>query len=1009
MLKYFSNKKTLILLILLILTVLGITIFNKLPVDIFPNLNYPLFNIITHYPGGSPEDIETLITRPIENQLNGLNHVRRITSFSKEGLSQVTVEFDWGTDIKFARQIVSQGISLVSNKLPESAVPTIENLGSNLQEIMGFGAIPVNNINLSQLKFLIKTRIANHLRSIPGVLRVEEIGGSKEVFEVTPNVRSLIQYGISITDIKRSIINNNIQFMAGYYNEAYKDYAIRCLGNIKSIDDIKNIPVKNDNIGPILMSDIAIVKNSSLPKRYAVFINGKEGIAFSIFKNKDANTLKVTKSVNKKIAKLMPLYSKKMKIIKYYDQSELINEATNNIKNNILIGGLLVILILFFFIGKFKDALLVSFTIPLIVIISFIFFGMEHLTMNMITLGAIAVAIGMIVDDSIIVLENVERHKEEGENGLNAIKNGVKEIFGPDLTGTLTTISAFIPFIFLSGLVGIFTKPFGLILITMLLVSLFISLTFIPLFISGKSNGKIGKKNNFFPKFYQLNHNLLKKFLKRKGLVIILLILLFIISTGFLVFSKVSFLPQIDEGAILLEYVAPPGTSLKESVKIGNILGNIALKNRSVKTVYQRTGSEGGTFQVEPVNRGELVIKLIDRKKRKKQIFQVIKDLKKESDKIPGIITFYHQVTQEKLDEATSGLPSAFGITVFGKDYNKLIDIANKIEKIAKNTKGVGNIINNTKYKVPELRILPVKEMLYSYGLSINDIFNQLKPYLGGEIVTNIIKNEKSIPVFLKVPMENNLNYIKNIPVKVSNEDFIPLDKFVKIQKYYGVNSIKHINLQRAITLPTEVDGSVQNVIKRLLKKIKNIKIPKGYFIQFGGQFELYLSTIKKFILYSIIAILLIYMIMAFQFGNYIHPLVILFEIPFSFMGAFIAMEITRQQLNLSFFIGLITLMGISVNNGIVLIDYINKRRKEGMSREKAIFIATKLRLRPIFLTAITSIIALFPISLGLGIGSRIHQPLAIAVIGGLVLNIFLTLNVLPVIYVLFEDLFHKK
>ncbi len=1014
MIEYLSERTYLVLIVLLILVVGGLYALRQLPVDLFPNLNYPLLNVITHYPGGSPQDIETLITRPIETQMSGLQDVRRISSVSREGLSQVTVEFDWGVDAKDARQRVAQALSMVSSNLPQGAVPVIENIGSSLQEIMDFGVTVENGrMDLGQLKYYIRTEVVNQLKAVKGIARIEVLGGRDEAFVVQPKPLALIRNKLSLSDLRKRIASNNIQEMAGYIEKEYQDYAVRGLGNVEDIEGLKNIVVKNINGIPLLLKDIATVKWGYLPQRYTVHINGQEGLAFSIFKNPSANTIEVAREINQKLSEIKKTLPPGITITNFYDQSEIIREASNNLKSNILEGGLLVTMVLFLFLGTFQDALLVAFSIPLSAIISFLFFRLAHLSLNMITLGAMAVAVGMVVDDSIIILENILRHRAMGKTPLQSSIDGLKEIKGPSITGTLTTVAAFIPFLFLSGIGGRFAAPFGWVIAIILLVSLGISLTIIPIFLSRRREYKerTPVAAVALSHFIHFNQKILRLFLRKKNWVIFTVIAVFILSAGLLVFSPISFLPQVDEGAILMEYVLPPGTSLSESNRIGGELEKIIMRDPDVKTVYRRTGSEATSYQIEPVNRGELVIRLCPRHSRKRGIFQIIKDLKSVTDQIPGLITLWHQVTSEKMDESFSGLPTIFGITLYGEDYDTLLKYSQKIEKLASQTKGVGNVINNTKYRVPELQVKPIPDQMARYGLSSKEIMDELKLYMGGEIVSWVVKGEKAIPIFLKGEShaKAQVDGIGDIMVRIPHGGYVPLSKLTKVSTYYGANSITHINLQRAITLPMEVEGGAFGKVSRRLKAgIKKLHLPPGYFVEFGGQYRSLLDALKGFAAFAIISILIVYLIMSVHLGNAIHPLAIMFELPLSFIGAFIAISVSRQPLSISFFIGLITLIGVSVNNGIVLIDYVNKRRKLGMEREQAIEQACRVRTRPILLTALTSVLALFPISLGLGIGSKIHQPLAICVMGGLLVNTILTLNVLPVVYCVLEDLFKR-
>ena len=854
----------------------------------------------------------------------------------------------------------------------------------------------------------------NQLKSVKGIARIEVIGGRDEAFVVQPGQSNLMNNKLSMSQLRDVLAANNIQEMAGYTEKEYKDYAVRGLGNIENIDELRNVVIRNSAGRTLLLNNIAAVKRGYLPQRYTVHINGREGVALAVFKNPDANTIEVARGVNQKIAEIEQTLPPGVAITNFYDQSEIIGEASNNLNSNILVGGILVFILLLLFLGKFRNALLIAISIPLSAIVAFLFFRSGHLSLNMITLGAMAVAVGMVVDDSIIILENIIRHRSMGKSSLQSAMDGLKEIRGPSISGTLTTVAAFIPFIFLSGIGGRFTAPFAWVMSIILLISLAVSITIIPIFLA-RQKKYIERKPiaaGSIAAFIEFNHKILRTFLHHKKWVIFAVILIFIISAGLLAFSPVSFLPQVDEGAILMEYVLPPGTSLNESDRIGGELEKIIMQSPDVKTVYRRTGSEATSYQVEPVNRGELVIRLLPRNSRRKGIFQIIDELKKSTDQIPGLITLYHQVTAEKMDESFSGLPTIFGITLYGDDYDTLLKYSEEIENLASATKGVGNVINNTKYKVPELQIRPIPEQMAHYGLSSKDVMDELRLHLGGEVVSWVIKGEKTIPIFLKGKNDakSNADDIGKIRIKTPDGNYVPLSHLTTVSTYYGANSITHINMQREITLPAEVDGgNIGGVIRRLKQGIAKLHLPQGYFVEFGGQYKSLMDMLKDFAIFALISLLIVYLIMSIQLGNTIHPLAIMFELPLSFIGAFIAIALSRQPLNISFFIGLITLIGVSVNNGIVLIDYVNRGRKAGMNREQAIAEACKVRTRPILLTALTSVLALFPISLGLGIGSKIHQPLAICVMGGLLVNTILTLNVLPVIYSVIEDIFKRK
>jgi multidrug efflux pump subunit AcrB len=803
---------------------------------------------------------------------------------------------------------------------------------------------------------------------------------------------------LSINSIKEKIKNENVQLLGGYLNKHHLDFAISGDGKIKNIDDIKNIAIAKN----LYLKDIASITYGKIPQRYLVHLNGKEGIALLVFKNQNANTINVIDNLDRKIENIQNSLPKGMKIIKLYDQSKLIKDSSSSLKDDILIGIVLVFIMMLLFLGNIGNSLYVALSVPIIAIVTLIVMNFYGLSLNMITIGAVAVAIGMVVDDSIIILESILRHREMGKTPMQASIDGTKEIAWADVSGTLTTVAAFIPFIFIGSLAGKFTEPFAVVLSVMLLLSLIISLSIIPAFMAHKKNVVLKKPIAYkFVNFIQIYvSKLIRIFEQRKKLVFTISTIFLLGSAGTLAFLPISFLPQIDEGSILLEYHLPPGTSLKESNKVANKIESLILDNKNVSTVYRRTGSDSESFSLEPVNQGELIIQL--KNKRNDSIFKVMKELREKTDSMPGLITIYHQVTAEKLDESMTGLPAVFALCIYGSDYDKLLVIANKVEKVSKNIPGIAAVVNNTKYKVPQLIINPKKDILARYGVSSNDILNSVRLNILGQRVGDVINKQTIVPIFLKSKSVSNIDtkYLKNTLIKTS-QGYIPLKVLASISQVNGSSQIEHINMQRVVTLPMEVDGNIQGIVNKLFTKIG--KLDEGYFVTFEGQYKELINMAIKFGFLSIIGAFLIYIIMALQLGNARHPFAILLNLPFLFSGAFITMFITHSEVNLSFFIGLITLMGVGVNNGIVLIDYINKLRAAGIERIDAIHEAVKVRTRPILLTVLTAIIGMLPISFGIGLGSQMQQSLAISVIGGLFANTFFTLTVLPLLYIIFD------
>lgn len=997
MLKDYLKHPAAMVLILVMLIIGGMYSYTQLSVDLFPDLNYPLVNIITHYEGGSSKDIETLVTRPIETQMRSLQDVRRISSESRPGLSSVTVEFNWGVSSKDARSLVSQALSTALPNLPGGARPVIENLGSALQNIVKYGIIYGKDSAPGSLKNLFELKIANYLKTVPGVNRVEVDGGKDKAYMIYPDQRKLWQNGLDYSAIANKVTANNKQVMAGFMSAYHEDFAITGKGMIPDINALGHVGL---NTSPLYLKDVARVVAGYLPKRYAIYVNGKPGMVMTIYKNAHANTIAVVAGIDQALESVKNLLPAGVKITKVYDQSKVIKDSAVSLRDDILIGIILVAVMMILFLSNLRNSLVVALSVPVIAIVTLIYMDFLGYSLNMITLGAMAVAVGMVVDDSIIIIENIIRHREMGKDAFTAAIDGMKEIATADASGTFTTVAAFIPFLFLSGLGGRFTGPFGAVMSIMLLLSLVISLSIIPVYMAHQQ--KIAFKKPLAQPFVEwmiaINHRILSRFVRHPKTIIGSSFVVLALTGFILAYLPVSFIPKVDEGAILLEYHLPPGTSLGESNKIGMELEQIALKHPAVEAVYRRTGSEGGTFQIEPVSQGELTIKLKD--KRNVSIFEVMKQLRRQSNKIPGIITIYHQVTAEKMDEAMSGLPSTFAVTLYGEDYDTLGKLATEIEKAADGMPAIAAVVNNAKFKVPQLLIGPKRESLTHYGVDAVQMLEEVRYHIGGEIIGNMIKHQTIIPIFLRDAKgkDMTIDQIRHLLIKTAL-GYVPLERLAEVKIAGGTGTIEHVNLQRVVTLPMEIDGSIPRVRSTLMQKISAMGLPQGYFAKFGGEYENLIDMVKSFVLYGLIAVLLIYIIITIHLGNARDPLAILFTLPLPFAGAFVAMGITRAEVNLSFIIGLITLLGVGINHGIVLLHFINRYRDEGMDIIPAIEKAAEVRTRPILLTVLTAMIALFPIALGIGIGSQIQQSLAISVIGGLLASIFFTLNVLPLLY----------
>lgn len=1001
------------LAIVIILVVTGIWSLYKMPVDYFPGINYPLINVITEYSGVSPHDMEILVTRPIEDALQGVRGVQRTSSVTTMGHSEVTVEFSNAYSVLDARQLTAAALSTLSGQLPPGVVPVIDNLGSRMQEIIGFTFVNLQ-IPPSQLRDIVQYRIKPALLSLNHISRIIVLGGERPAFIVEPNPQKLRLLRISMQDIEKVLKDNNIMVSGRFLERNYYDVPIRGNGRYQNLSDLQNLKVATRANGlPVLLKDIAQITKGGLPRHYMVRSGKYPAVALLVQKTEGSGSIKVAASVQKSLQTLQKLLPPGTQIHKFYDQSEILSASMSGVREEIYIGAVLAMLVLLLFLRRWAPTLIVSITIPLALMFAATIMYAIGYTLNMITLAALTLSLGMVVDDSIIVLEIIEKFLEKGKSLIESIQKGVSEIFAADLNGTLTTVIVFLPLLFISGYMKNLVTPFGLTITLTLLGSFLISITVIPALVywKGGLKGKNVEEPAFLQKFKAVNDKMLRFSMSHKTGVVAVLILLFLVGGGLLpLTNKANMLPPVDEGALLFEYVMRPGVSLKESGKVGEELMQVIQKNPNVDNIYLRNGSPANTYYVESVNRGELFIKLVDKKYRTESVAQLMTGFKKQFATFDGVVILYHQPTQENIDESFSGLPAFFGVSVTGPNLDTLARLASVVEKTVKKTGDFSNIINNSKYLVPQIDVTPNREEMARFGVSGFDLYQELALAFRGEVVARFVKEQVPVSVFLRLPPRdrNSLKKLEHLAIRTPGGKYIPLNRLAQIKIINALPSISHLNGERELTVVAQPKGNLFGAVKKLKAGLKTDFLPEGYNLQIRGQYQTLMQTLKSFSFVILIAIIFIYLILFLQFNSFWQPFVILLKIPLDFIGVFIALLITHQQLNISVALGLLTLIGVSVNNAIILIDKVNRlRQNEDYSLPEALNEAVHLRTRPILMTGLTTIIALLPAAVGLG--AAMHQPFAITIIGGMITGIIFSLNIIPMLYAAFAGRFEKQ
>lgn len=985
----------------------GLMSFRLMPVDLFPSLDYPLINIVTHYPAGTAEDIEQLITRTIENGIRGLPGLRRVRSISTSGFSQVTVEFTWGTDELAARQLVSSALAQVAASLPSGATPELENIGTSLAMVSTYtvsgGDGPVATRNWTRYE------LAPALASVPGVARVRIMGGERPALRVDLDPLQLRAHRLSASDISAAIRNANVLGTGGFIENYGRERLISSRGQIRDITDLEQVLVgKTANGLPMQLGDVGKVYAGALPERYTITRNRLPAVAFLIQKQPGASTLAVSHGVDAALARLS--LPEGVRIEKFYDQAEIIGLAYRNMRNQLLLGALLAVVALFAVLGHNRTTWIVALTIPLSVVGAFILLHWARFGTNLMTLGSITVSVGLISDDAVIVLENIFRHRQAGKDPLRATLEGVREILPADVAGTFTVLAAFVPLVLLGGLAGRLFLPFGLSFAFVLLLSLVFSLTLIPWaavrwlppasvpFRPADTPG-----SRWIAWTGRLNRRILERLLKHRTITILVAVAAVAGALALLVFNPARFLPLLDENSLLLSYQLAPGTSLKESDAVGDQLEALALAQPGVEAVFRRTGSPASSFFVEGPDEGELVLRLAPASGL--TALQIEEALNARLAVIPGVLTRINEPTSEKLDESFSGLPALFGITLYGNDLAGLHAAADRIETATRDISGLSNVINSARMPVDTLNVDIDRQACARYGVTPRKVANAVQTAMQGTEVGQSIVNGQVLHLFVRYAPDTRRNAtdLGRVLVHGPGNTLIPVAQLAHQVAGNGYASIEHQFGTRALTLTADITGNPFSVIAQLNDAIGRLALPAGIRVAYSGEYQQLMQTMWQMAGILVISALLVYGIMTIQLGNLLDPAVVLAKLPIDFMGAALALFITHHEIDFTVLVGFITLVGVAVNNGIVLLSFVQQLRRAGFDAVEAVHEAVNIRIRPLLLTQITAVIALIPAALGLGSGPQLLQSLGIMMFGGLTVGTFLTLTLIPVLYVATE------
>lgn len=999
----------------IVLLLAGTIVLLRTEVDIFPDLNAPTVVVMTEAPGLAPEEVEKLVSYPIETAVNGATDVRRVRSSSSTGFSAVWVEFDWGTDIYRARQIVSERLPEVADRLPTGVkTPTMGPQSSILGEIMIIG-LTADSTSMSDLRTIADRTIRPRLLAMGGVSQVSVIGGDIKEYQIRISPESMRHYGVTLDEVMTAVNGINDNASGGVLYEYGNEYLIKADINTTSTEDIGQAVVRSDSNGIVLVSDIADVSlGHKLPRIGTASVEAHPAVILTVTKQPAAGTIALTENIDKSLEELKSTLPSDVNIsTDIFRQSSFIDNSISNLQESLLEGALFVIVVLFFFLMNIRTTLISLVALPLSVIISVLVLNLMGYTINTMSLGGIAIAIGSLVDDAIVDVENVYKRlrdnrslpPEKRQSTISVVYHASAEVRMPIFNSSLIIIAAFLPLFFLTGIEGKMLIPLGVSFIVALIASTIVALTVTPVLCSyllgsGKAMSNLDKQPWIAVKIRNMySKGLLWSMGHKKGLLWGTGILFIISGVLFFTLGR-SFLPGFNEGSFTINISALPGISLEQSDAIGAEAERIILSTPEVLTVARKTGRAELDEHSQGVNGSELEApyKLKDRSRS-----EVLAELRSRLSQIPGAAIEIGQPISHRIDAMLSGTEAQIAIKLFGDDLQQLYSTGSKIKNAISGIEGIVDVNVEQQVERPQLDIRPRRGLMARYGIT-NAAFNQfINVALGGEVVSQVY--EDGLPYDITVRLDDSrrgsAENIADLMID-SNQGKIPLSYIADVVSATGPNTINRENVKRRLVISANVDGrDLRGAVNDIRNAIgSSVQLPEGYYINYGGQFESEAQASRTLLWATLGALLIILMLLYHEFRDMPQSLVILINMPLAMIGGILILRLTSGELNIPAIIGFISLLGITTRNGMLLISRYNHLRDEGVSLVERIRTGSSDRLLPIVMTALTSALALIPLALRGGEpGNEIQSPMAIVILGGLISSTILNVFIVPVLY----------
>ncbi len=1006
-------------ILVMVVVILGFFTYSRLSLDLYPDMEIPVVAVMSTYSGAGPQEVENQVTKPLESAIANVSSIKQLDSISSEGSSVIIVQFDWGMNVDNAAQEISEKISLVEGFLPDTATkPMVVKMDPNMMPVIQIGISGA--ADLTQLQAVAEDIIEPRLARIPEIASVVITGGNTREVRVDIDPVKLENYGLSISQVTQVLQMENFNVSGGKVVQGNREMYVRNLQQFKSLDDIRQVSINTMDGRSVHLGEIAVIEDTTQDVTQITRVNGLPAVGIHCLKQSDANTVKACESVKAELEIIEQELNLDLDIAVIMDQSQYIQQSIQSTVRMILEGSLLAMLVLFLFLRKARSTLIVFTSIPLSIIATFVVMYFSDYTINLITMGGLALGLGRIVDDSIVVFENIFRHRSLGLSPYEAARKGATQVGNAVIATTLAILAVFLPMAFVEGIASILFKPLAMTVCFAIFCSLIVSLTVIPLLSSrmltnqvmaAEPNLKnpisrlIVKFGDWLDGFGERYQALLARVLGKRRVVIIGVTIAMVASCAAIPLVGAEFIPGMDSGEIAVNIETDKGNQLAQTDQLIREAEDKLREFPEVQTIFSSVGSSGGMTMslASGTDTGTLYVKLTPKNERQDDVNAIAEKMRTSLQDIAGA-----KIEVSAADAASMmGSTSAITVQIRGADLEVLKQLSEEVAGIVRQVPGTREVVSTLTEGKPEMQVHIDRARAAAFGLTPMQVSNEISAAMQGRVATQyrVDGQEVDVKVGFNPNTQKDMDYLTNLSIMNPAGMLVKLSSVARFEIAQGPISISRVDQVRSAQITGDLfNRDLNSVMQDIKARVAEIDVPAGYTVEYVGTDQEMIETFINLVLALILAIILCYSVMAILYESFFDPFVIMFSVPTAFIGVILALLLTGIPLSVPGFIGVIMLVGIVVANAIVFVDYLKQMREEGMEREEAILETGRVRLRPILMTALATILAMLPLAVGIGEGSESLQPLGIVVIGGLLVSTLVTLVLVPVVYTILDD-----